>query len=82
MAHHAMRGRVIVDEPEDFQAWVDSQPTFGEIQARPPGDPALGAASYALCAACHGAQGEGLVALNAPKLSGQNPRYLIEQLRK
>ena len=29
-----MRGRVIVDEPEDFQAWVDSQPTFAEIQAR------------------------------------------------
>ena len=82
MAHHAMRGRVIVDEPEDFQAWVDSQPTFGEIQARPPGDPALGAASYAVCAACHGAQGEGLVALNAPKLSGQDPRYLKEQLRK
>ncbi len=82
MAHHAMRGRVIVDEPEDYRAWVDSQPTFGEIQARATGDPALGAASYALCAACHGAQGEGLVALNAPKLSGQDPQYLKEQLRK
>ena len=82
VAHHAMRGRVIVDEPEDYQAWVDGQPTFGEIQARPAGDPALGAASYAVCSACHGAQGEGLVALNAPKLSGQDPRYLKEQLRK
>ena len=82
IAHHAMRGRVVVDEPEDYQAWVDSQPTFGEIQARPAGDPALGAASYAVCAACHGAQGEGLVALNGPKLSGQDPRYLKEQLRK
>ena len=82
IAHHAMRGRVIVDEPEDFQAWADSQPTFAEIQARAPGDAALGAASYAVCAACHGPQGEGNVALNAPKLSGQDPRYLKEQLRK
>ncbi len=82
VAHHAMRGRVVVDEPEDYQAWVDSQPTFAEIQARPAGDPVLGAASYAVCAACHGAQGEGIQALNAPKLSGQDPRYLKEQLRK
>ena len=81
IAHHAMRGRVVVDEPEDYAAWVDSQPTFAELQARDPGDPALGAASYAVCAACHGAQGEGLVALNAPKLSGQDPQYLKRQLR-
>jgi cytochrome c oxidase subunit 2 len=82
MAHHAMRGRVIVDTPEDYQAWVDSHPTFGELQARPAGNAAAGAASYAVCAACHGSQGEGLVALNAPKLAGQDPRYLKEQLRK
>ncbi len=81
VAHHAMRGRVVVDEPEDYQAWVASQPTFAEMQATRPGDPALGAASYAVCAACHGAQGEGLLALNAPKLSGQDPRYLKRQLR-
>ena len=59
VAHHAMRGRVVVDEPEDYQAWVDSQPTFAEIQARPAGDPVLGAASYALCSTCHGAEGQG-----------------------
>jgi cytochrome c oxidase subunit 2 len=82
MAHHAMRGRVIVDEPGDYQAWLDRQPTFGEMQARPAGDAALGAGTYALCAACHGQQGEGLLALNAPKLAGQDPRYLKEQLRK
>ncbi len=81
IAHHAMRGRVVVDEPEDYQAWVDSQSTFAEIQARPPGDAALGAASYAVCAACHGAQGEGQLALHAPKLSGQDSRYLKKQLR-
>ncbi len=82
IAHHAMRGRVIVDEPEEFRAWVDSQPTFGELQARPAGNAAAGAAFYAVCSACHGPQAEGLVALNAPKLAGQDPHYLKEQLRK
>jgi cytochrome c oxidase subunit 2 len=45
VAHHAMRGRVVVDEPEDYQAWVASQPTFAETQARALGDSVLGAAS-------------------------------------
>ena len=81
IAHHAMRGRVIVEEPADFQAWVNSQPTFAEIQARVPGDPVLGAASYAVCSACHGLQAEGRLALNAPKLSGQDPQYLKKQLQ-
>jgi cytochrome c oxidase subunit 2 len=76
-----MRGRVIVEEPEAFQAWVASQPTFAEILAQPPGNAALGAATYAVCAACHGPQGQGNVALNAPKLSGQDPRYLKRQLK-
>jgi len=82
IAHHAMRGRVIVEDVADFEAWVDSQPTYAEIQARGQGDAALGAASYAVCSACHGQQGEGNVALNAPKLSGQDPLYLKRQLKK
>ena len=81
VAHHAMRGRVFVDEADDYQAWVASQPTFGEIQARAPGDVALGAASYAVCAACHGAEAQGQLALNAPKLSGQDPTYLKQQIK-
>ena len=81
VAHHAMRGRVYVDEPEDYQAWVASQPTFGEIQARAPGNPELGAATYAVCAACHGAEGQGQLAYNAPKLSGQDPTYMKQQLK-
>jgi len=82
IAHHAMRGRVIVDEPEDYAAWVASQPTFGELRAAAEGDAAAGAASYAVCSACHGPQGQGMQALNAPKLAGQDPLYLKEQLRK
>ncbi len=81
IAHHAMRGRVVVDEPADYQAWVDSQPTFAETQARAAGDPVLGGASYAVCSACHGQQGEGLTALNAPKLAGLDARYLKRQLQ-
>ena len=81
IAHHAMRGRVIVEEPSDFEAWVAGQPTFGEIQAEPAGDAAAGAASFAVCAACHGQQAEGNVALNAPRLSGQDPRYLAKQIQ-
>jgi cytochrome c oxidase subunit 2 len=77
-----MRGRVIVEERADYEAWVASQPTYGEIRARPPGDAVAGAAAYAVCAACHGQQAEGNLALNAPKLSGQDARYLKNQLKK
>ena len=34
-----------------------------------------------MCAACHGVQGEGVVALNSPRLSGQQGWYLETQLR-
>ena len=33
------------------------------------------------CGACHGAQGEGNLALHAPKLSGQSDWYLKRQLK-
>ncbi len=81
IAHHAMRGRVHVVEAEDYQPWLDSQPTFAETQSAPAGDATAGKASYAVCSACHGPQGEGLMALNAPKLAGQDPIYLKRQLR-
>jgi cytochrome c oxidase subunit 2 len=47
---------------------------------RKAGDPTAGQARYAVCAACHGAQGEGNAATNAPKLSGQADWYLTRQL--
>ena len=81
IAHHAMRGAVVVETQEDFDSWVAAHPTFGDLQNVPAADPALGAAQYAVCAACHGAQGEGMQALNAPKLAGLEPWYLKQQLR-
>jgi cytochrome c oxidase subunit 2 len=35
---------------------------------------------YGTCAACHGPNGEGLEALNAPKIAGQQSWYTIRQL--
>ena len=51
--------------------------------ASPPtikGDAAAGKAAYAICASCHGANGEGNKALNAPAIAGQNDWYTVRQL--
>ncbi len=81
IAHHTMRGAVIVESQADYESWVASNPTYVQSLDRPEGNAALGAAQYAVCAACHGQQGEGLVALNAPKLAGQEDWYLRKQLK-
>ena len=81
VAHHAMRGRVVVQERADFDAWLDSQPTYAQIMERGTGDVALGQASYALCGACHGPEGQGMRALNAPSIAGLDAIYLERQLR-
>jgi cytochrome c oxidase subunit 2 len=80
IGHFAMRGKLVVDEPQAFQAWADRQPTFAQLAQRAPGDAAAGKALFAVCAACHGANGEGNAALNAPRLAGQLPWYLERQL--
>jgi cytochrome c oxidase subunit 2 len=80
VGHFAMRGRVVVTPREEFDAWLAAQPTWGESQALAAADPAAGAASYAVCMACHGPSGEGNPALNAPRLAGQEAWYLRRQL--
>jgi cytochrome c oxidase subunit 2 len=75
-----MRGKVVIESDEAYQAWLSSYPTFAQTQAQKNGDAAAGQALYAVCSACHGAQGEGNKALNAPKLSGQAEWYLSRQL--
>ena len=81
LGHFTMRGRVVVDTQEDYDAWRDSLMTFKEISAVESGDALMGQAAYPVCATCHGSQGEGVVALNSPKLSGQAGWYLETQLR-
>jgi cytochrome c oxidase subunit 2 len=82
IAHYAMRGRIVVDEPAAFQTWLGRQTTFEQTRVQAAGDAAAGKALYAACAACHGANGEGNRALNAPRLSAQNAWYLERQLRQ
>jgi cytochrome c oxidase subunit II len=82
VAHFAMRGRIVVEEAGAFQAWLSHHSTFAQVRARAAGDAAAGKALYAVCAACHGPQGEGNLALNAPRLSGQGDWYLKLQLRQ
>ncbi len=65
---------------EAYDTWLASQPTYAEQASRTAGDAAAGAGQYAVCAACHGQQGEGNVALNAPKIAGQSEWYLRRQL--
>lgn len=52
------------------------------LQAAPAeaADVEAGKAAYAVCAACHGQQGEGNPALNAPRIAGQQGWYLRRQL--
>lgn len=45
------------------------------------GDAASGEALYAVCSGCHGADGMGIEATNAPRLQGQFESYLIRQLQ-
>lgn len=42
-------------------------------------DPRAGQSTYATCAACHGAHGEGNVALGGPRLAGMSDWYLVRQ---
>jgi cytochrome c oxidase subunit II len=43
-------------------------------------DLAAGQTAYALCAACHGANGEGNRDMNSPRIAGQEPWYLKRQM--
>jgi cytochrome c oxidase subunit 2 len=81
MAHFAMRGRVVVDDEKTFRTWLSNQPTWSQTAARPAANVAAGQALYTVCSACHGPQGQGNPALNAPKLSQQAPWYLAKQLQ-
>jgi cytochrome c553 len=46
------------------------------------GDAHKGEAAYALCAACHGKEGEGIKTMNSPPLRGMSDWYLMTTLQK
>lgn len=80
IGHFAMRGAVVVEEADDFDAWLAAQPTHAELRDTPDGDAERGQQLYAVCSACHGPNGAGNQAMNAPKLAGQEAWYLRRQL--
>lgn len=46
------------------------------------GDAAAGKEAFGTCVACHGANGEGNQAMNAPKLAGQEAWYVASSLKR
>jgi len=80
IAHFTMRGIIKVDTPSDYQAWLNTLPTFTQTLTRPPANLELGKQYYTACIACHGEKGQGIEAMNAPKLAGLSRWYLQRQL--
>ena len=81
MAHFTMRGYVKVDSASDYQTWLASLPTFAQTLTRDPADMAKGKQYYTGCISCHGSEGQGIEAMNAPKLAGLSRWYLQRQLK-
>lgn len=52
----------------------------GAVSVHAAGDPEAGKAKTAVCAACHGADGNSMVP-NFPKLAGQSAKYTVKQLK-
>ena len=72
---------VEADAKEETQEIVAE--TAAEVVAEAPDAAATldkGKALYAPCIACHGVNGEGNMALNAPGIAGQSQTYLVRQL--
>ena len=73
-------------QPGDLEAvaaYVAKLPQVPAHAVLQGGDPALGQVSYtSVCVACHGPDGRGIQAMNAPPLTGQADWYLLAQLKK
>ncbi|MEH6582269.1 MAG: cytochrome c oxidase subunit II [Halioglobus sp.] len=80
IAHYTMRGYVVVDEQEDFDSWLADQSTWSDMQGIAAGEVSTGKGLYAVCGSCHGQQGEGNVAMNAPRLAGLPGWYIERQI--
>lgn len=63
-------------------AYVASLPAANPEPQLEPGNAATGAGYYAVCSACHGANGEGNQGMGAPPLTGQSDWYLQVSIQK
>lgn len=50
------------------------------VTAQAEGDAARGQGLYTVCTTCHGLNGEGMEAMNAPALAGREEWYIVRQL--
>ena len=81
IAHYTMRGYVVVDEQADFDSWMSEQKTWADMQGITAGNSSTGKGLYTICSSCHGQQGEGNVAMNAPRLAGLPGWYIERQIK-
>ncbi len=63
----------------DVIAYIETLPS--PKLKKPKGNAAAGKATYGMCSACHGADGSGNQAMNAPKISGLQEWYIARQLK-
>lgn len=68
------------NEIPDIAKWV-SQTSSPPAPSTIIGDSELGQNLYQVCSACHGVNGEGNEALNAPPLAGIDDWYLVAQIK-
>ena len=64
----------------DVAAYIAALPD-APVAATIKGDVDKGRQRYAVCAACHGADGHGFAATNAPRLKGMSDWYMATQLK-
>lgn len=70
-------------DQEAVAAYIASLPPVeGPHELVEAGDPARGAGYYAVCSACHMADGSGNEAMGAPPLTGLSDWYLMTSIRK
>ena len=81
IGHHIMRGKVVVAEQAEYDAWLNAQPTFSQMMAMNTPDITAGQQQFAVCASCHGQNAEGNQAMNAPKLNGLQDWYIARQIK-
>ncbi len=64
----------------NLSAYIETLPGNAQ-QATVTGDAKRGGSLYHNCASCHGSEGEGIWALNAPRLANMSDWYLARQLQ-
>ncbi len=69
-------------EVKSVAAYVAAMPPMKQPPTLQGADATAGVGAYAVCSACHGPEGKGNQALNAPPLAGQHDWYLVSQLKK